>query len=51
MILVIAHTLARDLQKTQSGAKPIQPWVPFAFAAFICFGLTIRGLMTGLGIG
>jgi hypothetical protein len=51
VILVIAHTLARDLQKTQPGAKPIQPWVPFAFAAFICFGLTLRGLMTGLGIG
>jgi hypothetical protein len=51
VILIIAHTLARDLQKTQPGAKPIQPWVPFAFAAFICFGLTLRGLMTGLGIG
>ena len=51
VILVIAHALARDLQKTQPGAKPIQPWVPFAFASFICFGLTLRGLMTGLGIG
>jgi hypothetical protein len=51
LILIIAHALARDLQKTQPGAKPIQPWVPFAFAAFICFGLTLRGLMTGLGIG
>ena len=51
VILIIAHALARDLQKTQPGAKPIQPWVPFAFAAFICFGLTLRGLMTGLGVG
>jgi hypothetical protein len=51
VILVIAHALARDLQHTQPRAKPIQPWVPFAFAAFICFGLTLRGLMTGLGIG
>jgi hypothetical protein len=51
LILVIAHALARDLQKTQPGAKPIQPWVPFAFAAFICFGLSLRGLMTGLGVG
>ena len=50
-ILVVAHALARDLQKVQPGARPIQPWVPFAFAAFICFGLTLRGLMTGLGIG
>ena len=51
LILAIAHALARDLQKTQPGAKPIQAWGPFAFAAFICFGLTLRGLMTGLGIG
>jgi hypothetical protein len=51
LILAIAHALARDLQKTQPGAKPIPAWVPFAFAAFICFGLTLRGLMTGLGIG
>ncbi|MDH4113430.1 MAG: hypothetical protein OEV60_12255 [Actinomycetota bacterium] len=51
LVLFIAHALARDVQKTQPGAKPIQPWVPFAFAAFICFGLTLRGLMTGLGIG
>jgi hypothetical protein len=27
------------------------PWVPFAWAAFICFGLTLRGLMTGFGTG
>jgi hypothetical protein len=51
VILVIAHALARDLQKTQEGAQPMQPWVPFAFGAFICFGLSLRGLMTGLGIG
>ena len=51
VILAIAHALARDLQKTKPGAKPIEPWVAFAFASFICFGLTLRGLMTGLGIG
>jgi hypothetical protein len=28
-----------------------RPWIPFAFASFICFGLTLRALMTGLGIG
>ena len=33
----------------QAGIEP-WPWVPFAWAAFICFGLT-SGLMTGLGIG
>jgi hypothetical protein len=25
--------------------------VPFAWVAFICFGLTLRALMTGLGVG
>jgi heme A synthase len=51
LILAIAHALARDLQKTKTGAPPIAAWVPFALASFICFGLTLRGLMTGLGIG
>jgi hypothetical protein len=51
LILVIAHALARDVQHSQPGARPIQPWTVFAFASFICFGLTLRGLMTGLGIG
>ena len=51
VILAIAHALARDLQKTQPGKKPIPAWVPFAFGAFICFGLTLRALMTGLGVG
>jgi hypothetical protein len=50
VILAIAHALARDLQKTQPGKKPIPAWVPFAFGAFICFGLTLRALMTGLGV-
>jgi hypothetical protein len=42
-ILVIAHALARD------PSFESRPWVPFAFAAFVCFGLTLRALMTGLG--
>ena len=25
-----------------------RPWVPFAWVAFICFGLTLRAVMTGL---
>ena len=45
VILGIGHALARD----QNFAE--RPWVAFAFAAFICFGLTLRALMTGLGIG
>lgn len=26
-----------------------RPWIPFSWVAFICFGLTLRALMTGLG--
>lgn len=51
LILVIAHALAREGQKVQVGKEPLSPWVPFAFAAFICFGLSLRALMTGLGVG
>ena len=25
-----------------------RPWIPFAWVAFICFGLTLRAVMTGL---
>jgi heme A synthase len=41
--LVAAHSYARrpDFQE--------RPWVPFAWVAFICFGLTLRAVMTGLG--
>ena len=42
-VLVIAHVFARDLERDN--------YFPFAVAAFICFGLTLRALMTGLGIG
>jgi hypothetical protein len=31
--------------------RKIEPWVPFAWASFISFGLTLRALMTGLGTG
>jgi hypothetical protein len=50
VILVIAHSLARDLHRTGPGERLLAPWVPFAAAAFICFGLTLRALMTGLGL-
>ena len=45
VVLAIAHSLARD------AAFERRPWAPFAVASFICFGLTLRALMTGLGIG
>jgi hypothetical protein len=51
LILVIAHALAREGQKVKPGAKPIPPHLWFAFGAFISFGLSLRALMTGLGIG
>lgn len=42
LVLAVAHVLARD-------AFAHRPWAPFALAAFFCFGLTLRALMTGLG--
>jgi hypothetical protein len=44
-ILAIGHLLARE--------EPFRsrPWIPFALASFICFGLSLRALMTGLGVG
>lgn len=44
-IIAIGHALARD------DAFRRRPWIPFAAASFICFGLTLRALMTGLEIG
>ena len=43
IVLVIGHVMARDMERDQ--------WKVFAVAAFICFGLTLRALFTGLGIG
>lgn len=45
VVLAAAHALARDRNFEQ------RPWAAFALAAFICFGLTLRAVMTGLGIG
>jgi hypothetical protein len=44
-ILAVGHLLARE--------EPFRsrPWIPFALASFICFGLSLRALMTGLGLG
>ena len=43
--LAVAHGVARQ------APYRARPWVPFAWASFFSFGLTLRALMTGLGIG
>jgi hypothetical protein len=43
MVLVTAHVFSRMEERPA--------YVNFAWAAFFCFGLTLRALMTGLGIG
>jgi hypothetical protein len=45
VILAIGHLLARE-----EAFRP-RPWIPFALASFICFGLSLRALTTGLGLG
>lgn len=44
LVLAVAHLLARE-------AFARRPWLPFALAGFFAFGLTLRALQTGLGIG
>lgn len=44
MLLLGAHWAAREV-------VPDRPWTAFAVASFIVFGLTLRALTTGLGIG
>jgi len=41
--LAVGHVVARRPDFRD------RPWVPFAWVAFICFGLTLRAVMTGLG--
>jgi hypothetical protein len=45
VIFAIGHLLARE------EAFRAKPWAPFALASFISFGLSLRALTTGLGIG
>jgi hypothetical protein len=45
VIFAIGHLLARE------EAFRTKPWAPFALASFISFGLSLRALTTGLGIG
>lgn len=50
VLFVFAHVLARAGDARAIGIdRPVKPWVPFAWASFISFGLTLRALMTGLG--
>lgn len=50
LLFVFAHVVARAGDARVIGIdRPVQPWVPFAWASFVSFGLTLRALMTGLG--
>jgi hypothetical protein len=50
LLFVFAHVVARAGDARAVGIyRPLRPWVPFAWASFISFGLTLRALMTGLG--
>jgi hypothetical protein len=52
VILAIAHAMSRETSGGRVGGSTwTQPWVVFAGASFISFGLALRALMTGLGIG
>jgi heme A synthase len=51
VVFLIAHQMAREVQAGEPRGRLSKPWVVFAAAAFICFGLAGRALMTGLGFG
>jgi len=52
VILWVAHLMSREVSGGRvSDNKWTTPWVIFTGASFICFGLALRALMTGLGIG
>ena len=51
LLFAFAHVVARAGDARAIGIdRPLRPWVPFAWASFISFGLTLRALMTGLGL-
>jgi hypothetical protein len=50
-VLVVGHVVAREAQRERPGTRPLQPWAAFSLASFVCFGLSLRALMTGLGPG
>jgi hypothetical protein len=50
LLFVFAHVVARAGDARAIGIdRPVRPWVTFAWASFVSFGLTLRALMTGLG--
>lgn len=52
LLFVFAHVVARAGDAKIIGIdRRVRAWVPFAWASFICFGLTSRALLTGLGFG
>lgn len=52
VILGIAHVMAREVAEGRTEkSRWTEPWVLFTAASFICFGLSLRALMTGLGVG
>ena len=52
VILGVAHVMSREVARGQAGGgRWTKPWVLFTAASFICFGLSLRALMTGLGVG
>ena len=52
VILGVAHLMSREVTSNRAGGgRWSEPWVLFTAASFICFGLSLRALMTGLGIG
>ena len=50
-VLVAAHVVAREAQHERPATHALQPWAVFSLASFVCFGLSLRALMTGLGQG
>jgi hypothetical protein len=52
VILGIAHVMSREVTGGRAGGgRWTQPPALFTAASFICFGLALRALMTGLGVG
>jgi hypothetical protein len=52
VILGVAHVMSREVTRGQAGGgRWTEPPALFTAATFICFGLSLRALMTGLGIG
>jgi hypothetical protein len=58
LLFFIAHVVARSGDMSFVGIRgsrgepiAIRAWTPFAWVSFICFGLALRALMTGLGEG